>query len=160
MPGREAMRCARWLLPVIFLTIAATSARADESEFGPAMKDQLTVRWPTGTKDLAIALGWHVYTQYGTELVWHDGGTYGYCSFVGFVSADILSQASVALTLTLQLLLQRGLLEKRATEKAFCLLSPKSVASLFLLNEITCLFLFTVRSDHFCNRTHWCDLSP
>ena len=39
---------------------------------------------PTGTPDLDIAMGWHVWKKYGTEIVWHNGGTGGYRSFAGF----------------------------------------------------------------------------
>ncbi|HMD51023.1 MAG TPA: DUF3471 domain-containing protein, partial [Bryobacteraceae bacterium] len=28
--------------------------------------------------------GWHISTQHGKEIVWKDGGTYGYSSFIGF----------------------------------------------------------------------------
>ncbi|HEY1170519.1 MAG TPA: serine hydrolase [Verrucomicrobiae bacterium] len=34
-----------------------------------------------GTK---IGLGWHIYTRYGAEITWHNGGTGGYRSFAGF----------------------------------------------------------------------------
>jgi hypothetical protein len=39
---------------------------------------------PTGTPDLTIGLAWHVWRRYGTEIVWHNGGTGGYRSFAGF----------------------------------------------------------------------------
>jgi CubicO group peptidase (beta-lactamase class C family) len=39
---------------------------------------------PTGTPDLTIGMGWHVWRRYGTEIVWHNGGTGGYRSFAGF----------------------------------------------------------------------------
>lgn len=39
---------------------------------------------PTGTPDLDIAMAWHVWTRYGTEIVWHNGGTGGYRSFAGY----------------------------------------------------------------------------
>ena len=39
---------------------------------------------PTGTPDLTIGLGWRVWRRYGTEIVWHNGGTGGYRSFAGF----------------------------------------------------------------------------
>lgn len=39
---------------------------------------------PTGTPDLEIAMAWHIWKKYGTEIVWHNGGTGGYRSFAGF----------------------------------------------------------------------------
>jgi len=49
-----------------------------------AMKAMLDVRRPTGIPDLEIALGWHIWTIDGKEVVWHNGATGGYRSFIGF----------------------------------------------------------------------------
>ncbi len=50
-----------------------------------AMAAQLAVRRPTGTPGLAIALAWHILTTpSGQEIVWHNGATSGYRSFVGY----------------------------------------------------------------------------
>src|SRR5262245_52777557 len=70
------------------------------SGLGRAMSSMLATRRPTGTPDLEIALGWHVSTEPGRptedgrtterraterlEFVWHNGGTGGFSSFVGF----------------------------------------------------------------------------
>lgn len=37
-----------------------------------------------GAPGLAIALGWHVLRNFGADIVWHNGGTLGYHSFLGF----------------------------------------------------------------------------
>lgn len=34
--------------------------------------------------DMEVALAWHVRKKFGSEIVWHNGGTGGYHSFVGF----------------------------------------------------------------------------
>ena len=65
-----------------FLT-AAMGLR--ETPLRPAFDLMLEKRRPTGTPDLDIAMGWHIWTKYGTEIVWHNGGTGGYRSFAGFV---------------------------------------------------------------------------
>jgi CubicO group peptidase (beta-lactamase class C family) len=49
-----------------------------------AMKALLTVRRPTGIPDLEIALGWHIWTTDGKEVIWHNGATGGYRAFMGF----------------------------------------------------------------------------
>jgi CubicO group peptidase (beta-lactamase class C family) len=50
-----------------------------------AMAAQLAVRRPTGTPGLAIALAWHITTTpNGQEIVWHNGVTGGYRSFIGY----------------------------------------------------------------------------
>lgn len=41
-------------------------------------------RRPTGITNLSIALGWHVFTANNHDVFWHDGGTGGYRSFIGF----------------------------------------------------------------------------
>jgi hypothetical protein len=56
-------------------------------------------RTPTGTPGLDIALGWHVWTANGKEIVWHNGGTGGYRTFIGYdpkarVGVVALSNAS------------------------------------------------------------------
>jgi len=50
-----------------------------------AMQTTHKVARETGQADLQIALGWHVWKKFGTEIVWHNGGTGGYHSFIGFV---------------------------------------------------------------------------
>lgn len=50
-----------------------------------AMAATLATRRATGAPGMDIALGWHVITTpSGREIVWHNGGTGGYRSFVGF----------------------------------------------------------------------------
>ena len=44
-----------------------------------------TARRPAGAAPaLEIALGWHVWTANGHDVVWHNGGTAGYRTFIGF----------------------------------------------------------------------------
>ena len=47
----------------------------------------LQTRRPAVPPDLDIAMGWHVWKKYGTEIIWHNGGTGGYRSFAGFDAA-------------------------------------------------------------------------
>jgi CubicO group peptidase (beta-lactamase class C family) len=48
------------------------------------MAAMLSVRRPTGIKGLEIALAWHITTKHSRQIVWHNGGTGGYRSFIGF----------------------------------------------------------------------------
>lgn len=41
-------------------------------------------RLKTPTPGLSLGLGWHILQRPGTSIVWHNGGTGGYHSFVGF----------------------------------------------------------------------------
>lgn len=55
-----------------------------QSPLAAAMKTQLSTRRPTGMANVEIALGWHILSNYDREIIWHNGGTGGYHSFVGF----------------------------------------------------------------------------
>jgi serine-type D-Ala-D-Ala carboxypeptidase/endopeptidase len=68
------------------LTFLAANLGYTESPLAPAMAAMLKQRRPTGQPTLEIALGWHILTTNGKEIVWHNGGTGGYRSFVGYDS--------------------------------------------------------------------------
>jgi serine-type D-Ala-D-Ala carboxypeptidase/endopeptidase len=72
-----------------------------DSPLAPAMVEMLTVRTPTGNPGLDIALGWVVRIRAHDEIVWHNGGTGGYRTFLGYlrkarVGVVVLSNAAVA----------------------------------------------------------------
>jgi CubicO group peptidase (beta-lactamase class C family) len=48
------------------------------------MAAMLATRKPSGVPSMEIALGWHVINGGGNEIVWHNGGTGGYRSWIGF----------------------------------------------------------------------------
>jgi CubicO group peptidase (beta-lactamase class C family) len=67
-----------------------------ESPLAPAMKAMLEVRRPAG--QTKIGLGWLIYATDGREIAWHNGGTGGFRSFVGYdpkegIGVVILSNA-------------------------------------------------------------------
>lgn len=83
--------------------LAARNAR--EQKKNPpllaAMAFTLTQRRPTSVPNLEIAMGWHIVKAHGQEYVWHNGGTGGYRSFVGFnpeqgTATVVLSNTSTA----------------------------------------------------------------
>ena len=53
------------------------------SELTAAAASMLEVRRPAGPGG-EVALAWHIQRGRGTEQIWHNGGTGGYRSFVGF----------------------------------------------------------------------------
>jgi D-alanyl-D-alanine-carboxypeptidase/D-alanyl-D-alanine-endopeptidase len=61
---------------------AATGLR--ETPLRKAFDLMLKEERATGTPDLTIGMAWHIWRKYGTEIVWHNGGTGGYRSFAGF----------------------------------------------------------------------------
>lgn len=64
---------------------ANVDAGAGDRPLLSALRETHTVRRGTGTPDLDIGLGWHIFHRFGTDLTWHNGGTGGYHSWVGFV---------------------------------------------------------------------------
>ena len=64
-----------------FLTAAAGLR---ETPLRGAFDLMLKTERPTGVADLTVGMGWHIWRKYGTEIVWHNGGTGGYRSWAGF----------------------------------------------------------------------------
>jgi D-alanyl-D-alanine-carboxypeptidase/D-alanyl-D-alanine-endopeptidase len=98
-PGHndQLQRVANWDIPTLagagglrstandLLNFLAANLHETTTPLAPAVTSMLAVRRPTQMPGLAIALGWHITTTpEGRELVWHNGGTGGYRSFLGF----------------------------------------------------------------------------
>ena len=56
------------------------------SELTAPAASMLTVRRPAGPAG-EVALAWHIQRGRGTEQIWHNGGTGGYRSYIGYDSA-------------------------------------------------------------------------
>jgi serine-type D-Ala-D-Ala carboxypeptidase/endopeptidase len=83
------------------LTFLAANLGYIKSPLAAAMAAMLTIRRPTGNPGLEVALGWHIWTRDGREIIWHNGGTGGFRSFVGYdrrngVGVVALSNAGTA----------------------------------------------------------------
>lgn len=79
------------------LTFLETFPDYQESLLAPAMKTMLEVRRPAG--EIEIGLGWLLLSADGNEIAWHNGGTGGFRSFIGYDPAVrtgvvVLSNAS------------------------------------------------------------------
>jgi CubicO group peptidase (beta-lactamase class C family) len=66
------------------LTFLAANLGYTKTPLAPAMAAMLEVPRATGAPGLETALGWLVSDSGGKTVVWHDGGTGGYRSFIGF----------------------------------------------------------------------------
>ena len=94
--GHTAMLAptANWDLPTLAGAGALRSSANDmltfleaflgykETPLAPAMKAMLEVRRPAG--QTTISLGWLIISADGREIAWHNGGTGGFRSFVGY----------------------------------------------------------------------------
>jgi CubicO group peptidase (beta-lactamase class C family) len=66
------------------LTFLAATIGYSQTALTPAFKAMLQPRKPAGAPNMEIALGWHIATSNGKSIVWHNGGTGGYRTFMGF----------------------------------------------------------------------------
>ncbi len=81
------------------LNFLAANIGLVNTPLAPAMGDMLKTVRPTQYEELKIALGWHVATLDGVEMVWENGRTEGYRAFIGFapklrVGVVVLSNAA------------------------------------------------------------------
>ncbi|HUA21568.1 MAG TPA: serine hydrolase [Bryobacteraceae bacterium] len=167
-PGHDATlhRAANWDLPTLagagalrstandMLTFIAANLGYVKTPLAPAMALMLTVRRPTGVSNLEIALGWHIDTRFGADIVWHNGGTGGYRSFTGYnpktrVGVVVLSNTSTTAgvdDIGFHLLDARyKLIESRAHTEIT--LDPKSFDSLLGRYQLAPNFLLDITRD-------------
>ncbi len=67
------------------LNFIAANIGLTPSPLAPAMAEMVKNQRPTQYLELKAALGWHVATLHGVEMVWENGQTAGYRAFIGFV---------------------------------------------------------------------------
>lgn len=66
------------------LTFLAANLGYTKTPLEPAMAAMLSIHRLTGAPGMEAALGWLMSTSGGKTIVWHNGGTGGYRSFIGF----------------------------------------------------------------------------
>ena len=81
------------------LKFLAAALELNSTPLTPAMRLMGTVHHAAESPDMEIMMGWHVWKRYGARIVWHNGVTGGYWSFIGFdpvkkVGAVVLSNTS------------------------------------------------------------------
>ncbi len=116
VPGHNALDAVvpPWNIPTLAGAGALRSTVADMMRFleanlrpdrttplGRAIARSHEGRFPTGSPTMHVALGWHVLRLSGRDIIWHNGGTGGYRSFLGFDpiaghGVVILSNANVS----------------------------------------------------------------
>src|SRR5262245_15856312 len=65
------------------LKIVAANIGLAKSPLFAAMQRAQQSQRETGQPDLSIGLNWHILKKFDSEMVWHNGGTGGYHSFIG-----------------------------------------------------------------------------
>lgn len=64
----------------------STPGAAVDSTLRSAMQVTQRPRVPTDSPDMRVGLGWHITQGEGPTIIWHNGGTGGYRSFIGFTA--------------------------------------------------------------------------
>jgi D-alanyl-D-alanine-carboxypeptidase/D-alanyl-D-alanine-endopeptidase len=82
------------------LTFLAANLGYVKTPLAQAMADEVSIRRPVGG-DMEIAYGWHVQNKDGNSIIWHNGGTGGYRTYMGFdpkarTGVVVLSNVSTA----------------------------------------------------------------
>jgi CubicO group peptidase (beta-lactamase class C family) len=66
------------------LTFLQANMKPPATAVGRALAETHTPRHPLGAAPGRIGLGWHIRPSSRGDIVWHNGGTGGYHSFIGF----------------------------------------------------------------------------
>jgi serine-type D-Ala-D-Ala carboxypeptidase/endopeptidase len=92
----DLVTVSRWDIPALAGAGALRSSANDLAKFlaaamgytktplAPAFKTLLSVTRPTGAPFIDSALGWAVDTRGGGKIIWKNGGTGGYRTFIGY----------------------------------------------------------------------------
>lgn len=137
------------------LTFLAANLGYTKSPLAPAMAAMLKVRRPTGQPSLEVALGWHVRTIDGHEIVWHNGGTGGYRSFIGFDPSAHTGVVALSNTFTtvgvddiaLHLLDAKAPLATPSKQHEQAVVDPKIYDGYVGTYQVTTNVIFTITRD-------------
>ncbi len=66
------------------LKFLAANLEITDTPLKAAMRRMRSVHHDTGSPDFEIMMAWQVYKRYDSDVVWHNGSSAGYWSFVGF----------------------------------------------------------------------------
>jgi CubicO group peptidase (beta-lactamase class C family) len=66
------------------LTFLGAALGYGPSPLDPAFAAMASTRRPTGSPTMEAGLGWQILKGQGTEIVWHNGGTGGYRTWIGY----------------------------------------------------------------------------
>lgn len=83
------------------LTFLAANLGYMKTPLALAMSAMLNTRKQTGTPGMEVAFGWHLFVKDTNIVVWHDGGTGGYRSFIAYdpkASVGVVVLANTATT--------------------------------------------------------------
>ena len=84
------------------LTFLAANLGYTRTPLAAAMAAEISIRRPTDLPNTEIAYAWHVTTKDDRSIIWHNGGTGGYRTFMGFDPKTRVGVVAMANTSTPQ----------------------------------------------------------
>ena len=66
------------------LTFTAANLGLFETPLTSTMRRCHQARVDSANPQLKIGLGWHIWKKHGSDITWHNGGTGGFATFMGF----------------------------------------------------------------------------
>ena len=82
------------------LNFLAATMGYTHTKLAPAMKIMLSVKRPTGGAFIDTGLGWTIDTRGGGEIIWKNGGTGGYRTFIGYAPGTGVGMVALSNTST------------------------------------------------------------
>lgn len=70
------------------LLFVSANLAMEKSALTPILLKTHLTQQSTGRAEMEIGLGWHILKKHGSEIIWHNGGTSGYRTFLGFAKAQ------------------------------------------------------------------------
>ncbi len=128
-----------------------------KTPFYAAIEDTHKIRNSAGSDVLDIGLGWHFLKRYSPGLYWHNGGTGGYRSFIGFcpetkTGVVVLSNSALGVDdIGFHLLDQRFELQPPVKERAAITIKPETADQYAGKYEVIPQFALTFsrEGDHY-----------
>lgn len=82
------------------LTFLAAELGFRRTPLAAAMADELAVRRPTNTPGMDVSIAWHINRSPVGDIVWHNGGTGGFRTWMGFdpkarVGATVMTNVAI-----------------------------------------------------------------
>ncbi|NJM44960.1 MAG: serine hydrolase [Alkalinema sp. RU_4_3] len=135
------------------LKFLAANLDLQPSPINASLQKTHALQQHTDSPKRAIALGWHLRTEKGPEIIFHNGGTGGFRSFIGFSNKQRLgvvvlgnSESDVS-DLGFHLLDSRSPLAKYQPPKAAIAIDPKVLATYVGNYELTPEFSIAITQD-------------
>jgi serine-type D-Ala-D-Ala carboxypeptidase/endopeptidase len=135
------------------LKFLAANLDLQSTPINASLQKTHTIQQQTDRPNTAIALGWHVLKGKDTEIIFHNGGTGGFRSFIGFSKTQHLgivvlgnSENDVS-DLGFHLLDKRSPLAKYQPPKAAIAVDPKLLATYIGRYELTPEFSISITQE-------------